>query len=366
MCTMHQIDTQKSEAFAETMLGMLNQGALTLMTSIGHRTGLFDTMKELPPSSSKQIAKAAGLNERYVREWLGAMTVGRIVECHVNGSNGREPLYSLPAEHAAFLTREAGADNIAVFSQYIPLLGTVEDKIVECFHKGGGVPYSEFKRFHEVHEEDSGISTVSSLTEAILPIIPGITEQLERGIEVLDIGCGRGRALNRLAEEFPNSTFTGYDLSEEAIAYARETAKNNNATNIRFEVRDLTTFDDDAPENQYDFITSFDAIHDQARPDRVLAGIYKALKDDGVYLMQDIAASSNVYENYDHPIGPVIYTISTMHCMTVSLAYGGMGLGTAWGKQKALEMLEAAGFKNIDVKQLEHDFQNYYYIVRKS
>ena len=366
MCTMHQIDTQKSEAFAENMIGILNHAALGLMTSIGHRTGLFDTMKDLPPSTSKQIADTAGLNERYVREWLGAMTVGRIVECHVNGSNGREPLYSLPAEHAAFLTRDAGEDNIAVFAQYIPLLGSVEDKVVECFHKGGGVPYSEFKRFHEIHEEDSSISTVSSLTEVILPIIPGITEQLKRGIEVLDIGCGRGRALNRLAEEFPNSTFTGYDLSEEAIAYARETATNNNATNIRFEVRDLTTFDDDGPENQYDFITSFDAIHDQARPDRVLAGIFKALKNDGVYLMQDIAGSSNVNENFDHPIGPVIYTISTMHCMTVSLAANGMGLGAMWGKQKALEMLEATGFKNIDVKQLEHDFQNYYYIVRKS
>lgn len=362
---MHKIDAQKSEAFAENLIGMMNQGALTLMTSIGHRTGLFDTMKNLPPSTSTQIADTAGLNERYVREWLNGMTVGRIVECQANGSNGREPLYSLPPEHAAYLTRDAGADNIAIFSQYVSVLGSVEDKIVKCFNEGGGVPYSEYKRFHEVMAEDSGVSVLSSLTDAILPLVPGIIGRLEEGIDVLDIGCGRGRALNLLAEKFPNSRFTGYDLSEEAIVYARETAKRINALNARFEARDLTTFDDDAPAKRYDFITSFDAIHDQARPDRVLAGVYKALKDDGVYLMQDIAGSSNVYENMDHPIGPFLYTASTMHCMTVSLAYGGLGLGTMWGKQKALEMLDATGFKSIEVEQLEHDFQNYYYIVRK-
>ncbi len=366
MCTMHQIDTQKSEAFAENLIGMMNHGALSLLTSIGHRTGLFDTLKDLPPSTSKQIADASGLNERYVREWLGGMTVGRIVNCHVNGSNGREPLFSLPAEHAAFLTRDAGADNIGIFTQYIAVLGSVEDRIVECFKKGGGVPYSEYKRFHEVMAEDSGQTVMSSLVDTILPLAPGIIDKLKAGIEVLDIGCGRGRALNLLAVTYPKSRFTGYDLSEEAIDYARENAKHNNASNVRFEARDLTTFNDDAPERHYDFITSFDAIHDQARPDRVLAGIYKALKDDGVYLMQDIAGSSNVTENLDHPIAPFLYTASTMHCMTVSLAYGGLGLGTMWGKEKALEMLDAAGFKNVDVKQLDHDFQNYYYIVRKS
>jgi 2-polyprenyl-3-methyl-5-hydroxy-6-metoxy-1,4-benzoquinol methylase len=365
MCNMHQIDIQKSEAFAERMLDLINTSALSLMTSVGHRTGLFDTMKDLAPSTSKQIADAAGLHERYVREWLNAMTVGRIVNIHVNGSNGREPLYSLPKEHASFLTREAGADNFAVFTQYIPLLGSVEDKIVESFKRGGGVPYSEFKRFHEIMAEDSGLSVVSSLTDVILPIIPGITEKLDECIEVLDVGCGRGRALNMLAEKFPKSRFTGYDLSEEAIAYARETAQKNNSVNVRFEVLDLTTFDIDAPEKRYDFITSFDAIHDQARPDRVLAGIYKALKDDGVYLMQDIAGSSKVSENFDHPLGPFLYTASTMHCMTVSLSAGGLGLGTMWGKEKALEMLGEAGFGNVDVKSLEHDVQNYYYVVRK-
>jgi hypothetical protein len=208
-------DTAKSEAFAEKLLGLLNSGALALMTSIGHRTGLFDTMSTLPPSTSEQIATAAGLNERYVREWLGAMVVGRIVEYTPEGQ-----LYSLPPEHAAWLTRAATPNNMAVFAQYIPLLGAIEDQIVECFKNGGGVPYPPFKRAHEVIAEDSGQTVVGALFDSILPLVPGLVERLQSGIEVLDVGCGSGRALNLMARTFPNSRFTGYDFSEEAIAAA--------------------------------------------------------------------------------------------------------------------------------------------------
>src|SRR5829696_3555294 len=134
-----QFDQQRAEAFAERLVDVLNSGALALMTSIGHRTGLFDVMAGLPSSTSEQIASAAGLNERYVREWLAAMVVGRTVE-----HNPEEGTYYLPQEHAAFLTRAASPDNIAAIAQYIPLMGSVEDGIVESFKNGGGVPYSAF------------------------------------------------------------------------------------------------------------------------------------------------------------------------------------------------------------------------------
>ncbi len=360
MCLAHQLDTKKSEAFAGRMLGMLNEGAIAVMLSIGHRTGLLDEMRNLPASTSDELANAAGLNERYVREWLGAMVTGKIIE-----HDPETKTYSLPAEHAAFLTREAGADNIGVFTQYIPLLGTVEDKILDCFTNGGGIPYSEFKRFHEVMAEDSWQSVVSSLIELILPAVPGIVKKLEEGIDVLDLGCGRGKALNLMARVFPNSQFIGYDLSEEAIDYARNEARELKLTNVKFEVKDLTYFNEEAPEAKFDFITTFDAVHDQARPDNLLAGINKTLKDDGTYLMQDISSSSEHHKNMEHPVAPLLYTISTMHCMTVSLAQGGMGLGTMWGREKALEMLNDAGFKNIEIKNFEHDFQNDYYIIKK-
>jgi hypothetical protein len=150
-----ELNQPQVEAFAEKMLDMLNGAALALMTSIGHRTGLFDTMATLPPSTSMQIAAAAGLHERYVREWLGAMVAAGVVE--VDPASTR---FILPAEHAAVLTRAAAADNMAVFAQYIALLGGVEDDIVECFKQGGGVPYARYPRFHAVMAEDSGQSVL--------------------------------------------------------------------------------------------------------------------------------------------------------------------------------------------------------------
>ncbi len=346
----------KSEAFSEKMIGMLNYGALTLMVSIGHRTGLFDTMSRLAPSTSEQIANSAGLNERYVREWLGAMMTGRIIDY-----NPIQMTYSLPPEHAKWLSRQSPADNIAIFHQYVSVMGAVEDRIVACFKKGGGVPYSEFKRFHEVMAEDSGQTVVSSLIEHIIPLVPGLEKSLESGIEVMDVGCGSGLALNLLAEKFPNSHFFGFDLSEEAINTAKKKAYQNG--NLHFETKDTRDWDE---LEKYDLITTFDAVHDQPDPQMVLSKICQALKSDGTYLMQDIAASSQAHNNIDHPIGSFLYTISCMHCMTVSLAQNGAGLGTMWGKELACEMLEEAGFTRVEIKQLPHDFQNYFYIARKS
>jgi hypothetical protein len=191
-------DQAKAEAFAGKLLSALNHGALCLMVSVGHRTGLFDAMSKLPPATSGELAAQAGLNERYVREWLGAMTTARVVE--VDPATLK---FSIPPEHAAFLTRAAAADNIAVFAQYMAVMGSVEDDIVECFRKGGGVPYEKFRRFHEVMAEDSGQSVLSSLESHILPLVPGLTDRLAQGGRMLDLGCGRGRILHRLAALYP-------------------------------------------------------------------------------------------------------------------------------------------------------------------
>jgi 2-polyprenyl-3-methyl-5-hydroxy-6-metoxy-1,4-benzoquinol methylase len=354
---MKELDQQQAEAFAERMIGTLNEGALAVMTSIGHRTGLFDTMSGLPYSTSEEIAGAADLNERYVREWLAAMTVGGIVE-HAP----QDATYYLPPEHAAFLTRAASPDNIAVTAQFISVMGSVEDEIVEVFCRGGGVPYSAFPRFHEVMAEDSGQTVVTALFDHILPLVPGLTERLEEGIEVLDVGSGSGRALNLMARAFPKSHFTGYDISEEGVLRAITEAKVHGATNVRFEVKDAAALDETS---RYDLITTFDAVHDQARPAAVLEGIAGALKDDGVYLMQDIAGSTYLHNNMDHPLGPFLYTVSTMHCTTVSLAQGGEGLGTMWGEEKAKQMLAEAGFRSVAIRRLDHDIANTYYVVRK-
>lgn len=359
-CQLQNFDQGKADDFADRMVEGLNIGAMCVMLSIGHRTKLFDQLDGQAPLSSAQLAKRAKLDERYVREWLNAMVVSGIINYEPETKH-----YQLPQEHANWLTRRSTDGNLAVFAQYISMMGTVEDDIVNCFNNGGGVPYDKFPRFHEVMAEDSGQTVLSSLDEHILPLVPDLVEKLTKGIKVLDVGCGRGRAILQMAQQYPNSYFTGVDLSTEAIDYANSEASKAGLKNISFEIKDVTNFDESTTADQYDFITTFDAVHDQAKPLNVLKGINKALKDDGTYLMQDIHASSEVQNNMDHPVGPLLYSLSTTHCMTVSLAQGGEGLGTMWGQEKATELLTEAGFRQIRIEQLEHDFQNDYYVIQK-
>lgn len=345
--------------FDEWFITAINSGTLMLMVSIGHRTGLFDTMSGMGWTESIELADKAGLNERYVREWLGAMSTGGVVE--VDESDR----YRLPADHAQFLTRGTELGNLAVMAQYISVLGSVENDIVECFYKGGGVPYEEYSRFHEVMAEDSGMTVLDALQDHILPLVSGLLNKLENGISVLDVGCGRGRALMRMAELFPKSKFKGLDLSEEAIEWAKSRVQKRGHSNIEFEVCDASDFDQTAESEAYDLVTTFDAIHDQAKPLAVLKGINRTLKPGGTYLMQDIHSTGHVHKNMDHPLGPALYTVSCMHCMSVSLAQGGAGLGAMWGREKAQQLLQQAGFEDIQIYQLEHDIQNDYYVMKK-
>ncbi|MCI0413973.1 class I SAM-dependent methyltransferase [bacterium] len=341
-------------------MSVLNDAALCLMVSIGHRTGLFEGMSKSGGGTSQEIAAQSGLNERYVREWLGAMVTGGIIE-----ADPETKTFQLPPEHSAFLTPAAGADNLAVFAQYIPLLGNVEDDILECFKNGGGVPYEKYPRFHSVMAEDSGQSVLSSLESHILPLVPGLRDRLLAGVRFLDVGCGRGKVINRLAALFPSSQFTGMDLSVEATTYAREEAENAGLKNTEFIARDLSDFDQTAEPESYDVVTTFDAVHDQSRPFNVLKGIHRTLKPDGTYVMQDIRASSEIHKNIGHPIGTFLYTVSCLHCMTVSLAQGGEGLGAMWGEEKTREYVTRAGFRSVETHQLAHDIQNNWYIIRK-
>ncbi len=350
--------TRSPEEFADRVVRLLNDGALALMMSIGHQAGLFDTMSDLPPSTSQQIADAAGLNERYVREWLGALTAGQIVTYDAS-----DDTYVLPAEHAACLTRAAGPENLAIQSQYIPLLASVQPAILECFRKGGGVPYEAFDGFHRIMAEESSSAHDVALIDTTLPLVPGLVERLTQGIDVLDVGCGSGHAINLMAAAFPKSRFRGYDFSLEAIECGRAEAGERGLSNVEFETRDVTKFGEN---EAFDLITAFDAIHDQADPTAVLAGIAKAVRSDGTFFMVDVAASSHLHENLDHPFGPLFYTVSCMHCMTVSLALDGAGLGAMWGEQKAQEMLGEAGFGCVEVKHIDGDISSAYYVARKS
>ncbi|MCV7074752.1 class I SAM-dependent methyltransferase [Mycobacterium szulgai] len=348
---------ETTEAFSERIVATFDGASLALLLSIGHQTGLLDAMAGLPPSTSTQIADAAGLNERYVREWLGGATTGHVVEYDAAAGT-----YALPAHRAAVLTRAAGPDNLAVVAQFMPLLGQVEQKIVGCFRTGGGLSYSEYPRFHTLMAEQSGAVFDAALVDVVLPLVEGLPERLRAGADVADLGCGSGHAINVMAQAFPASRFTGIDFSDEAVATGIQEAARLHLTNAGFESHNLAHLDKDSA---YDVITVFDAIHDQAHPAQVLENIYRALRPGGVLLMADIKASSRLEENVGRPMSTYLYTTSLMHCMTVSLALGGAGLGTAWGTQLAVSMLNDAGFTAVRVAEIDSDPLNNYYIATK-
>ena len=201
-----------------------------------------------------------------------------------------------------------------------------------------------------------------TLISKVLPLMPDVLAALGTGIDVLEIGCGEGHSTNLMANAYPNSRFTGYDFREEVMEVARAKAATQASPNVNFVRMDLREMSESG---EYDLVTAFDVIHDQAEPKVVLKNIMTALRPGGTFLMVDVRASSDVHQNMDHPLGPFMYTTSTMHCMTVSLALGGEGLGAMWGEQKALEYLAEAGFADVVVEQVEGDFINNFYIARK-
>lgn len=166
----------QADAFAERMLDTLNSAALALMISVGHRTKLFDVMAKIDPATSEQIARGVRLDERFVREWLGAMATCGIIEHYPANDT-----YYLPSEHAASLTRAAAPVNIASTMQFIPLIGSMEDQLIECFRQGGGVPFPSHPRFHEVlagESDATGAPALPAIVDSILPLIPGLAEAI--------------------------------------------------------------------------------------------------------------------------------------------------------------------------------------------
>jgi 2-polyprenyl-3-methyl-5-hydroxy-6-metoxy-1,4-benzoquinol methylase len=352
------VDPARTGAFAERMLQLVNDGFVALMTSVGHQTALFDTMSGMGPAPAAEIARAAELHERYVREWLGGMVVGGVVEYSPETES-----YRLPPEHAAVLTRSAGTDNIAALTQYLGLLAEVEQDVIRCFREGGGVPYSAYPRFQHLMAEDSGTVQEQALVPTTLPLVPGLVDRLRDGTDVLEIGCGQGHSTNLMAREFPASRFTAYDFSADGIAAANAEAERMGLRNVTFRTKDLATLDEPG---SYDFILALDVIHDLALPRQVLRSVAAALRPGGWFLMVDIDASSRLERNVDHPLGPFLYAASLFHCMTVSLSQGGEGLGTVWGEEKARELLAEAELDLVDVVRIPDDITNAYYITRRA
>ncbi|KXO98747.1 class I SAM-dependent methyltransferase [Tsukamurella pseudospumae] len=351
-------DKDAARAFQKRMVGVLDDAALALLLSIGDELGLLDVLGTVGPADTATLAGAAGVDERYLREWLDGVVAGEVAE--YDPGTGR---YSLPRERAACLTAADGPVNLARTMKMITMLAGVEPALREPFRHGGGLDYAHYPQFHAMMAAQSAATHEAGLLTVVVPTVPGLHEALTRGAALADVGCGSGRAVNLLAAAYPASRFVGYDISAEAVHAARTEAADRGLTNVTFEVRDVSALGEN---DAFDVVTAFDAIHDQAFPDRVLAGITAALRPGGTLLMVDIKAQSGVENNLTLPWATYLYTISLLHCMTVSLATpGGAGLGTVWGRQTAVRMLQEAGLAEVDVHEIRSDPFNYFYVARK-
>lgn len=349
------IDEVAVEEFAGRLFGLFTGAALTYLIDIGDRTGLFAAAASAGPATSADLAAWAGLGERYVREWLGAMATGGIFE--YEASTGT---YWLPNEHAACLSG-TGVGNLAPLAFFTTVLGRHVPAVTTAFRDGGGVPYTDYlPELHDAQDALWGPMYNDLLVSEILPLAPGLDRRLEAGARAADVACGTGNGLVVLATEFPGSTFVGFDLDAEALARGRAEAARRGLTNVTFEACDAAELAADPP---FDVVFVFNAIHDQVAPAEVLRRIHDALVPGGVFLMNEPRLSSNLEDNIGNPLAPFTYAVSTLHCMSVSLAHGGAGLGTAWGEQVALQMLADASFGPVAVHDAPGDPGNAVFIT---
>ena len=345
-------------AFASAFTTWMNGGTIILGIDAGHRAGVFEALAAAGPSTSEELARCAGFSERELREWLGLMTVAGIV-----AYDPATQRYRLPAGPAMCLTGDTSF-NVAPVTRGLAVLAVHVEAVARSLRAGGGIPYAAFRpEFTDLMDAMNRRLYDEVLVDGYIDMVAGLRSRLESGIRVADIGCGTGHVVNLLARAFPASTFVGYDLAEDALAAARAEAREYGVTNATFESADVAAL---PSTERFDLVLAFDAIHDQAAPRTVLAGINAALADEGIFVMVDIHASSNLEENIAHPMGPWLYGASLFHCMQVSLAEGGEGLGTVWGVELATELLHEAGFSEVTmVGTPDADVTNTMFVCRR-
>ena len=335
----------KAGAFVERLKASYQSTMLTMMIDLGHRSGVLGAMRGAGPLTVASLSEKSGQSLRHLQEWLSAMAVAGVVDYNADAQT-----FSLPEEHAMWLTG-AVATNLAPMAGMLMGLAQRTDDVVHAFDHGTGVPYENYRpHFTHAMDEIGRAKYDEMLVSMYLPKAPGLPERLRAGVDVADFGCGTGHCLNLMAEAFPESRFTGYDISVDALRLAEFEAKTMGLSNVSFVVADVATL---AKEPQFDVAFAFDAIHDQADPAGVLSIIRTSLRPGGELFMVDIKASSYLADNIEDPMNLMLYGISVMHCMEVSLAVGGAGLGTAWGTQLATSMLHDAGFAEVTVHDID-------------
>ena len=350
------MNQKKVEELAFRVVGDMG-GAFTMALGyVGDRLGLFKAMAGAGALTSAELAKKTNLNERYVREWLRAMVAAEYIDYDTASSK-----YAMSDEQAFVLANEDSPMFVGGgFHFTVPSIYNVP-KIMEAFRNGGGISYSEIgAEIPEAIERFFRPGYVNFLTRDWLGAVPGLTARLEKGANVADIGCGRGQSTVIMGKAFPNSRILGIDYHGPSIEHARQLASKNNLRNVEF----VQASADQIPrDRKFDLICSFDCIHDMVDPRATVKAIRQALADDGVYVWSEPNASANAHENRN-PLGKAFHSISPLHCMTVSLAHNGAGLGTVIGEQGARELASEAGFSNFEHLPIENPF-NQFFALRK-
>lgn len=335
---------------------MINQGSLTLVLSIGYRTGLLRVLGEVDAATSEEIAERAGLQTRHVEDWLAVMTTGGILEY-----DSLFQTYRLPAEQAAVLLQRGRTHAYAASVQWVSLFGKLENEIVTCFRAGGPLPADLFSRLQSQLLEDNTVSIMNGLFKHLLPLVPRLIMQLCEGRDVLELGCGSGHTLIELARTFPASRFVGYDSSATLIEKASRTVAVEQLENVTFIQRDLSEIH---AIDSFDLVLALDILQDQSRPTRVLDQVLTALRPGGTFLMQDLARSRNRELNLQHPLAALMYSISSLRSMAITDQEQNAD-GSRWCQEMALQTLQELGFESIDVHTLPHDLVSDYYVASK-
>ncbi len=354
--TQQPADPGKIAALAGRVLNDWGGAHIVALAYVGDRLGIYRALADRGPMTSQQIADRTGLNERYVREWASAMAASEYIEYDPSAE-----AFSLSPEQRVVLADEGGPGFLGGGFQYAQMCAEQVPQLMQAFQKGGGIPFADFGEIGEAIERLFGPGYESAAASQWLPELGDVYERIKAGAEVAEVGCGAGQALLPVARAFPNSRFTGYDIDEGSILRAKtRAAEAGVADRVSFE---LTAAEDIPRREAFDLVMAFNCIHDMANPRGALAGIHRALKPDGAFLWSEANVSGRLEENIN-PLGRLLYATSAMHCMTVSLAHGGEGLGNVIGDEQAQELGREAGFSAFEKLSVEHPFHKLFLLKK--
>jgi ubiquinone/menaquinone biosynthesis C-methylase UbiE len=333
-----KIDETRLNETLQKMLEDIGAAMSASLVVIGDKLGLYKVLAQGGPMTPLELAKATGTNERYVREWLANQAAGGYVTYDAKRQN-----YSLSPEQASLLADETSLHFIPGAFEIIASTVRDEHRIEQRFRTGGGLAWGDHDPalFHGT-ERFFGPTYAAHLVKAWIPSLQGVEEKLKKGIGVADMGCGHGVSTILMAKAYPNSRFTGYDAHEGSIRVAREKARAAGLEDrVQFKVGKAEEFP-----GTYDFITSFDCLHDMADPLGAARHTLKSLKKDGTWMIVEPRAGDNVADNLN-PVGRVYYAASTMVCVPSSLAGNGPALGAQAGEKAISEVVRKGGFSKI-------------------